>query len=276
MVAEVAKIGDPAERLRSSTALLTELQDGVTETARVRRETIAQLRGDGQSLAVIADLIGVSRARIVQLRTAGPPPERAFLGAGHLTIGVTQKTESVPSRPVIAKEDFAAAHQLEQLARDLQLEASFEYIPEDGAINLNRDNLIVICGPRISPPVRATYETDPIVRWEHDAAGWYLTDKRTGQHYRSPADDPQKPRPGDVAYLGRLPRPDGAGTVLLLAGVHSVGSHGVVDFLSRHLPELYDEVGTGSFSAIMACEYDDQTREITHARLLTPLYQHGK
>ena len=128
-VKRVAQIASHADRARAASELLTELQASVTETARLRRESIAWLREQGYSLAAIADIIGVSRARIAQLREAGPPPERAFLGTDRLTVAIPLKTEAASGRPVVAQEDFAAFNLLADLARDLQLEATAEYIP---------------------------------------------------------------------------------------------------------------------------------------------------
>jgi transcriptional regulator with XRE-family HTH domain len=273
-VKRVAEITSHADRARAASELLTELQASVTEAARLRRESIAWLREHGYSLAAIADIIGVSRARIAQLREAGPPPERAFLGTDRLTVAIPLKTEAASGRPVVAQEDFAAFNLLADLARDLQLEATAEYIPLGGELDLNRDNLIVICGPRLSPVVGEVLQTDPVLGFDQDDAGrWLLQDRRTGQRYPSPSDLPQ-PRPADVGYLSRLSRPDGNGTFILLTGVHAVGSHGVIDFLRRELADLYEQVDLQPFSTLIATEYDPGTRQLVRSERIAPLYRH--
>jgi hypothetical protein len=273
-VKRVAEIASHADRARAASELLTELQAGVTEAARLRRESIAWLREHGYSLANIADIIGVSRARIAQLREAGPLPERRFLGTDRLTVAIPLKTEAASGRPVVAQEDFAAYNLLADLARDLQLEATAEYIPIGGELDLNRDNLIVICGPRLSPLIRQVLQSDPVLGFDQDEAGhWLLQDRRTGQIHPSPSDLPQ-PRPADVGYLSRLPRPDGDGTFILLTGIHAVGSHGVIDFLRRELADLYEEVDLQPFSTLIAAEYDPLTRQVVRSERITPLYQH--
>ena len=73
-VRRLAGIESDAERARMASKLLAELQTGISETSRLRRESIARLRAQGQSLADIADIIGVSRARIAQLRQSGHHP----------------------------------------------------------------------------------------------------------------------------------------------------------------------------------------------------------
>ena len=156
-------------------------------------------------MAAIADIIGVSQARIAQLREAGPPPERAFLGTDRLTVAIPLKTEAASGRPVAAQEDFAAFNLLADLTRDLQLEATAEYIPLGGELDLNRDNLIVICGPRLSPVVGEVLQSDPALGFDQDDDGrWLLRDRRTSEVYKSPSDLPQS-RPADVGYLSRLP-----------------------------------------------------------------------
>jgi hypothetical protein len=166
----------------------------------------------------------------------------------------------IPSPP--PQEDFAAFNLLADLARDLQLEATVEYIPLGGELDLNRDNLIVICGPRLSPVVRQVLESDPVLGFDQDDAGrWLLLDRRTGERHPSPSDLPQ-PRPADVGYLSRLRSPDGNGSFILLAGIHAVGSHGVIAFLRRELADLYEQVDLQPFSTLVATEYDPVTRQL--------------
>jgi transcriptional regulator with XRE-family HTH domain len=273
-VKRVAEIASHADRARAASELLTELQAGVTETARLRRESIAWLREQGYSLAAIADILGVSRARIAQLREAGPPPERAFLGTDRLTVAIPLKTEATSGRPVVAQEDFAAFNLLADLARDLQLDATPEYTPLGGEVDLNRDNLIVICGPRLSSVVREVLQSDPVLGFDQDDDGrWLLQDRRTSQVYQSPSDLPQ-PRPADFGYLSRLRRPDGNGTFVLLTGIHAVGSHGIIDYLRRELTDLYEEVDLQPFSTLITTEYDPATRQVIRSERITPLYRH--
>jgi hypothetical protein len=60
----------------------------------------------------------------------------------------------------------------------------------------------------------------------------------------------------DYAYLGRLPRIDGRGTFVYLAGIHAPGNGGAMHYLEGYLEELYGEVRTGRFSTIIACRFD--------------------
>ena len=64
-------------------------------------------------------------------------------------MAIPLKTEAASAGPSSPK-DFAAFNLLADLARDLQLEAYGRVHPLGGELDLNRDNLIVICGPRLS------------------------------------------------------------------------------------------------------------------------------
>ena len=80
---------------------------------------------------------------------------------------------------------------------------------------------------------------------------------------------------GDIGYVARLPRPDGRGTFLYIAGIHAMGSSGVIHYLDKHLAEVYRDVKTKRFSALTRCEFDRDTRKVSTSSLITPLYLHG-
>jgi hypothetical protein len=126
-------------------------------------------------------------------------------------------------------------------------------------VDLNRDNLVVICGPRISPLIAEVLKTDSVLQFERDDSSWFLTDQSTGHTYHSPSDDPAQP-PGDVAYLSRQARPDGNGSFILLTGIHAVGSSGVIHYLTRELADLYEQVGIRRFSTLIASSPRGSTR----------------
>ncbi|MBY8873768.1 hypothetical protein K7640_18225 [Micromonospora sp. PLK6-60] len=90
--------------------------------------------------------------------------------------------------------------------------------------------------------------------------------------YRSGQDQTPQ-RIWDVAYLGRLPRPDRQGSLIIFTGIHPPGSLGVVHLLCTRISELYSEVKTGNFSVLVGTEYEPDTHEPRHVELLTPLYR---
>jgi hypothetical protein len=70
-------------------------------------------------------------------------------------------------------------------------------------------------------------------------------------------DDAVSERWADVGYLGRLTVGDRP--LIIIAGVHALGSVGVVDYLTRNLAELYAQVGMKNFSMAIASEHDGDT-----------------
>jgi hypothetical protein len=271
-VQTLCELPDPVERAKRAGDLLTRYQTVVTELSRIRREAVEELRATGMTQAEMAAALGMTRGRISQLVTTGPPPERAFLGTATVTVAFGGKAEAGKAKPgpVVAQEDLNAYEQLRELAHSVKLDTTYEVIPPPGVVRLNRDNLVVICGPRLSPLIGQVLESDPNLSFSTDENGWHLIERKTGRTYRSPMDTGT---PGDVGYLGRLPRPDGRGTFLYIAGIHAIGAGGIVHYLHQQMAELYREVRAKRFSTLIACEFDPQSREVLSSERLTPLYR---
>ncbi|WP_329273840.1 sigma factor-like helix-turn-helix DNA-binding protein [Streptomyces sp. NBC_01451] len=273
---QVAGTTDPVDRAKAAIDLMATYQGWVLELSRIRREAIEEAQASGMTQAEIAKRLGVSRGRVGQLASAGPPPERAFFGTDLVTVSLGGKYEAgkTPEQnpsEVVTREDISNFEHLRTLLGGMKLEAKYEVVPPTGMINLNRDNHVVICGPRLSPIVAQVLEGDDNLRFEKDRA-WHLVDQNTGQAYRSPMDEDGSA--GDFGYLGRLPRLDGRGTFLYIAGVHSIGANGVVHYLENNLAELYREVRTRRFSTLISCRYDPKTLDVLESRRVTPLYRH--
>jgi hypothetical protein len=121
-----------------------------------------------------------------------------------------------------------------------------------------------------------TYAQDPVLSWERAEDGpWTVVDRRTGTVYRS-GQDSDPARPYDVGYLGRLLRPDGKGSLLAIAGIHTQGSLGVVQLLASDLGALWGQVGDHRFSTLVGVEYDPETSEPRSVELVCPLYRHDE
>lgn len=272
---EVKGILDPVHRAKEAHSLAGRLQDFATGAQALRNDAMNEtIRETVMSSSQLANELGISKGRVSQLAKSGPPPERNFLGTGKLTVALGGKVEDGTGKknpgPVIAQEDFQTYDRLRSLADDLGLATSYEMVPPPGTVKLNRPNLIVICGPRLSPLIEQILESDPHLRFQHDADGWYLVDQNTGQTYRSPMDDGGTE---DIAYVGRLPRPDGKGTFLYVAGIHAMGSGGVVHWLGEEIASAYKEVKTKRFSALIKSTFDPSTLDITTSERITPLYR---
>lgn len=266
-------VPEPLERARRAGKLQDQLAMASKEVSRVRREAIEELLLDGMSQTKLATELGMSRGRIGQLVASGPPPERAFFGDDRLTVAMGGKLEQKAKNPgaVLTTADFSTFQTLKELAITLQLDADAEIIPVGGFVRLNRPNLVAICGPRLSPLLGQILESDPILAFEEDSDGWYLVDRQTDTVYRSPMDSGESK---DIAYFGRLPRPDGRGTFVYMAGIHAAGPAGVVHYLSSKLGEVYREVKQRRFSTLIEHEFDATANKVISSKRLTPLYVH--
>ncbi|MFC9140954.1 sigma-70 family RNA polymerase sigma factor [Streptomyces bacillaris] len=272
----IVAIDDPYLLLREVTTRLADAQQEVTELARLRRRVVQDLHAQGLSYAQIAAKAGLSRGRIHQIRHTGPAPEGAFLGRGSVTVATPLRRDDERGRTVVAVDDVSSGKRLEELARSYGLDVTSEHVPVTGAIDLDRDGLVVVCGPRMSQQMWDTYAQDPVLAWERAEDGpWTVVDRKTGLVHRS-GQDSAPARPYDVGYLGRLPRPDGQGTLLAIAGIHTQGSLGVVQLLTNDLNTLWGQVGDQRFSTLVGVEYDPDTSEPLSAELLCPLYRHDE
>ncbi|MGS2619055.1 sigma-70 family RNA polymerase sigma factor [Micromonospora sp. LZ34] len=267
-----ADIRDPGERARKASDLIDEHQAAVNELSRLRREALDEMVSQGMTHAQIAQVVGMTRARVGQLLSSGPRPERALLGTGPLTVAVGGKFEADKKDPyaVVSAEMLAAYEKLSNLARGLGLKTEYEVVPPPGMVDLNRTNLIVVGSPRILPFVGQVLASDPKLGFGKDDGGLYLVNHQTGEEFHSPSD---KGEPVDYGYIGRLPRPDGRGSFLYLAGIHAMGTLGVAQYLEDHLDEMYREVKNRRFSLLVACTYDPKKRTVKTVDALTPIYR---
>lgn len=273
-IKELRAVPDALTRAKSAGELANRFQAAATEASRIRKEAIEELTTTGgMTQAQLAQHLGMTRSRIGQLLKTGPKVERAFFGAGSkLIVAVGGKMEAKPRNPgpVVAQEDFQAYEAFQRMARGLEFETDYEVIQPPGLVNLNRDDLVVICGPRLSPLIAQVLESDSHLGFGQDDEGWHLVDRTADSLYRSPMDEGALI---DYAYLGKLPRLDGRGTFLYIAGIHAVGAAGVVHFLDSHLGELYREVKAERFSTIIECAFDGETRRVTSSKRVAPVYR---
>ncbi len=104
---------------------------------------------------------------------------------------------------------------------------------------------------------------------------WHIRDTQTGElHYARSDEAP--PSTSDIGYLGRLPQPDGAGSLLAIAGIHPTGSLGVAHWLTTDIATLWGQVGDRDFSVLIRTEYDPDTNEPVKTEMATPLYRHDR
>lgn len=261
---------DPLARARRATALLGIYQQRSTELARLRRvaiEEAAQQRG--MSLAAVAVEIGLSKGRITQIRQGAPPPERALFGVGPVIVAVPTRKVAERGLPVISAEDSIAAERLTAQLVALGFAVEQYRIPV-GGLWAPRGDAIAICGPKSSPVTARALTADPFLEFVSDQAGRYgITDRLDGARYVSGMDD-NPPAPRDVAYVGRLPFEDA--TLMVIAGVHAIGSVGAVHYLATHAGEIYRAVGERCWSAVIASTHDEES--ILESEAVCPPRQH--
>lgn len=270
----LADITDPRQRAKAAHTLIDDYQTAIGELSRLRREAIEEILANGDTQTQVAELLKVTRGRVSQLLSAGVRPERAFLGtsASAITIALGGKHEAGKDKPgaVVSAEAMAAYERLADLARNLGLKADYEVVPPPGFVKLNRPNLIVACGPRLSPLVQQLLESDNNIEFAKDEHGWHLVEQQTKTVHRSPHDEG---RNADIAYIGRLPRPDGKGMFLYMAGIHAMGTAGAAHFIENNLADLHKETKGRRFSVIVRCEFDPETRQVTASERLSPIYR---
>ncbi|AQZ67589.1 transcriptional regulator [[Actinomadura] parvosata subsp. kistnae] len=270
----LSAITDPRERAKRVGVLIDDHQAAIAELSRVRREAMEEMLASGMSQSQIAAFLDMSKGRISQLLSAGVKPERAFLGTGKLTVAIGAKREVNRTDPsdTLSAESFTAYELIAETARSVGLDATNEVVPAPGLVHLNRPNLVVLTNPRLLPFLSQVMEADPHIRYMNDDKGWYLLDLTDGTEYRSPRDHGES---ADFGYLGRLPRPDGKGNFLYLAGTHAPGTLGAAQYLAENLVDLHRELKVRRFSMIVRYEFEPGNQlKMRSVERVTPVYRH--
>lgn len=273
-------ITNPLDRAQRAQYLIDQVP---AIASRVRFEAVTELDST-MTHVEIGDALGLTRARVSQILKAGPPPERALLAPelGVFTVAVVEKIDAETRQRSILLSTRRAFDTLQTLAASMEIETATdpEPVPMPGHIDLNRSNLAVLIGPRISSFVAQVVASDPAIKWSQDKRGrWYLTDTKTGQEYRSDFDNgwdsSAAAERACIAQIGRIRRPDGQGTFLYLGGAHSPGTAGAVEVFTREIVNIWNQARRAPWSAIVLTRVDDNG-EIVAADLASPIYVHGK
>ena len=261
---------DPRRQGRQATELLAVYRQRIIELARLRREAMRRLQDEeGLSYAAVAAEFGLSKGRVGQITQSAPPAERGLFGVGPVTIAVPLRPDRDRSLPVIASEDAIAYERLAAYLRDLLFPVEQHRIPPGGDWQ-PRGDVVTICGPKSSPVSAAALAVDPLLDYHERTDGrWVIDDRDGGASYASPLDDDPGSR-RDIAYVGRLPVP--GGSMLLIAGVHALGSLGAVDYVVGHAAEIYRRVGDRPFSMITASRHDGE--QVVESEVLWPPRRH--
>lgn len=273
---------DPVARARLAGELINAYQQQGVELARIRKEAINIAAAEhGLSFSEIAQQLELTRGRISQIRKSAPPAERAFFGVGPITVAYPTRDTPGRAMPVVSVEDQIAADNLVQLLEDLAFKVTKLLIPPDGKWEPPAGDVVAICGPLSSQVTAVALDSDPFLDFteEPDTGLWTIRDRTTGDRFASPIDlnkgakDLAEVDWTDYAYVGRLAYKDR--TLLIIAGIHALGSVGAVDYLAHHAPEVYAEVGTDRFSMVTRSEHEPLTRAVETSELACPPRRHG-
>lgn len=271
-------IPDLPTRAQQVYALAVQYRDWAAAASRIVRRTLDELQRQegGYPQRAMADLLGVSQSRISRIMSARARPESVLLGnpdKGAIVVVAGGKRETGRTNPSVflSREVVQARDIIANLCATYEFDADLEVVGPPGLIRLNRDNLIVLTSPRLLPLVGQMLEADPFLYFDHSERGWYLVDRATNTTYRSPSDTGEA---SDYAYLGRVPRPDGRGTFLYLAGIHAMGTLGAAQYLADNLPALFKQTRGSRWSMLVRVDYDQDTHSVERTTPVTPVYQH--
>lgn len=260
---------DPIRRGKRASELITIYQQQATEMARLRKAAIEEAHRGGLSYTEIAQRLGVTKGRISQIRSSAPPKERAFFGVGPVAVGIPRRfgVEDGRERPFFDANDQATQKMVEITLERMSLAAAEFSIDPDRA-DPPAGDCVVICGPKSAPVGQALLDADSMLSFERTEQGWWITDSVTGQRYRSPyrADGSVHT---DIGYFSR--RVESGRVIVHIAGITSIGSLGVAEWLDKNLGELYD--GTEDFvRGVVECDFDADF-VVTSSRLLVGPYR---
>jgi hypothetical protein len=232
-------------------------QQRSTELARLRKRAIEEAhRARGLSYTEIADLLGISKGRVTQIRQNAPAAERAFFGVGPVAVGIPYRYQVTDrNRPLIAAEDSKTSEQVQHLLRELAFTVTpYEIEPERERPPAG--DAVVICGPKSAPVGAWLMSRDPVLGMTKQSGRWWIEHCPTGDLFGSPFDD-AKSTSSDVAYVARH-REQGR-VIVHVAGIHAIGSLGAAHYLTGHLPDIFAQTDRASCSFVVRCAYDGLT-----------------
>ncbi|WP_280459159.1 sigma factor-like helix-turn-helix DNA-binding protein [Nocardia carnea] len=246
---------DPIRRGRRATELITLYQQRAAELARLRKEAIEEAHRKGLNYTEIAELLGITKGRISQIKSGAPPAERAFFGVGPVAVGVPRRDTADDA--VVDASDRAARQLIEKVLARLSL-ATSRYEIDPDAQDVPAGDTVVICDPGSAPVAQELLAADDALNLEKVDGEWCLVDKATGRRYSRPA---QRQSGVDIGFLGR--REEDGRVIVQIAGLTDAGAHGVAHWLDSNVAALY-EPSARSVSAVVECEVADL--EVTDSR----------
>ncbi|MGW0179709.1 sigma factor-like helix-turn-helix DNA-binding protein [Nocardia sp. NPDC003345] len=234
---------DPVRRAQRATELITRYQQRATELARLRKEAIEEAHRNGLSYTEIAELLGITKGRISQIKSGAPPAERAFFGIGPVAVGIPRSSEDGNGSEA-TDADRAARECVEATLTRLSLASSrFAIEPDDEAAPAG--DAVLICGPESAPVARNLLDADDALGFENIDGTWYVVERESGRRVEPPADSGSRT---DIAFVGR--REDQGRVIVHIAGLTGAGSLGAAQWLDSNLDSLYEPTARSISAAI--------------------------
>lgn len=245
----VRRESDPVERARLAGQLIVLFEQHAVELARLRREAIEEALEAGLvSSPTLCEELGFSQSRLAQIRKFAPTAERALFGVGPVEIWIPERRLGDGQQRVVAAEDQDAGEKVRDLLTRLQLSASVRHIPVDDSDWAPQHDAVVICGPEVSPVVRAWLDRDPVATFVQREALWRILIRAEDRELASPLETGE---PTDLAYLSKVTDEQGRARVHL-AGIHALGSLAAVEWLDQHTKELWRTMRDRDFTAVIS------------------------
>ncbi|MBO0852996.1 MAG: sigma-70 family RNA polymerase sigma factor [Nocardia sp.] len=264
---------DPIRRGQRAGDLIVIYQQRAAELARLRKAAIEEAHHQhGRSYTEIAELLGLTKGRISQIRTGAPQPERAFFGVGPVTVGIPRRAgfEDGRKREYFDANDQSTQELLERMLTRLALVTTRHTIAPDSN-EIPHGDVIMVCGPKSAPVARRLQSSDGVLAFENFDGRWTITDSRTGKRHDSPflRDDTDR---RDIGLISRSFVDNRV--IVYIAGITSIGSTGVAHWLGTNLAGSYDPKSAFMYG-LVECEFD-KASTITASRIIAGPYDHGR
>ena len=266
----VRRESDPVERARLAGQLIVLFEQHAVELARLRREAIEEALEAGLvSSPTLCEELGLSHARLAQIRKFAPTAERALFGVGPVEIWIPERQLGEGQERVVAAVDQDAGEKVRDLLTRLQLAASVRHIPADDSGWAPQHDAVVICGPEVSPVVRAWLDRDPVATFVHRDGLWRILLLSEGRELTSPLEAGE---PADLAYLSKVTDEQGRVRVHL-AGLHAIGALAAVEWLDEHTKEMWRTMRDRDFTAVVSGDLEGA--RVTRTRAVLPPRAHA-
>ena len=250
----VRRESNPVERARLAGRLIVLFEQHAVELARLRREAIEEALEAGLvSSPMLCEELGLSQSRLAQIRKFAPTAERALFGVGPVEIWIPERRLGDGRQRVVAAEDQDAGEQVRDLLTRLQLSASVRHIPVDDSDWAPQHDAVVICGPEVSPVVRAWLDRDPVATFVQREGLWRILLRAEDRELASPLEAGEAT---DLAYISKVTDEQGR-TRVHLAGIHASGSLAAVEWLDQHTKELWRTMRDRDFTAVISGDLED-------------------